>query len=253
MIRTEREGGVVVLTMEHGKANALDLELCAGLADLLDELRREQLSALILTGRGRIFCAGVDLIRMLDGGPDYVRAFLPAMRRTFRTLFAFPFPVVAAMNGHTVAGGCILAAAADRRLLADSGARIGIPELKVGVPFPAEAVEIMREVLPPSRFRTLVFGGAMLDGAAAHDWGLADEIVEPGRLLDRALEVARELASIPAESFQLTKQQMRAPALARMDDAERTQSESLMRIWTEPETFEAMRVYVEKTLGARKA
>lgn len=247
MIDTKREDGVVLLRIDHGKANALDLELCAGLSDLLDELRFEHVTALILTGHQRIFCAGVDLIRMLDGGPEYVRAFLPAMRRAFRTLFSFPAPVIAAMNGHAVAGGCVLAATADRRLLADSGARVGIPELKVGVPFPVEAIEVMREVLPPGRFRTLVFGGAMLDAAAAHDWGVVDEVVEPDRLLDRAREVASELASIPTGSFQLTKQQMRAPALARMDDAERTQSESLMRIWTDPATFDTVREYVERT------
>lgn len=250
MIDLTREGNIAVLTMRHGKANAFDLELSTALADTLDELNFENVAALVLTGQGRIFSAGVDLIRMLNEGPDYVRAFLPALRRAFRTAFSFPAPVVAAMNGHTVAGGCVLAATADRRLLADSGGRVGVPELRVGVPFPAEAIEVMRAALPTGRFRTLVFGGAMLDASAAHDWGLADEVVEPGRLMEHALRVARDLASIPAAAFRLTKQQMRAPALARMDEAERTESDLLMRIWTDPTTFDTVRAYVARTFKA---
>ena len=252
MIETTREGEIAVLTIRHGKANAFDLELSNGLVETLDALRIENVAALVITGHGRIFSAGVDLIRMLDDGPDYVRAFLPALRRAFRTAFSFPAPVVAALNGHTVAGGCVLAATADRRLLADSGARVGVPELRVGVPFPAEAIEVMRAALPPGRFRTLVMGGAMLHAGAAHDWGLIDQVVEPDHLMEHALRAARDLASIPAAAFRLTKQQMRAPALARMDEAERTESELLMKIWTDPATFDTVRAYVARTFKASK-
>jgi len=254
VIEIERlDDGIVVLTLAHGKANALDLELCSGLSDTLDELGSEPVPGLVLTARGRIFCAGVDLVRMLDGGVQYVRDFLPALQRVLYSTFSFPAPMVAALNGHAVAGGCLLAAAADRRLLSDSGARIGVPELRVGVPFPPEAIEVMRELLQPSRFRTLVIGGAMLDAGAAHDWGLVDEVIEPDRLRERALEVARDMASIPGEAFRLTKRLMRAPALARIEAANRSESDLLMRIWTEPATFETVRAFVGKTLGSRKA
>jgi enoyl-CoA hydratase len=248
MIERTTRDGIAILTLAHGKANALDLELCTRLTEVLDELRAEPVCALVLTGQGRIFSAGVDLLRLLDGGVDYVRAFLPALQRAFRAAFSFPAPVVAAINGHAVAGGCILAATADRRLLADSGGRVGLPELRVGVPFPAEAIEVMRSVLPPGRFRTLVVGGAMLDAGAAHDWGLVDQVVQPDSLMEQALRAARDLATIPPEAFRLTKQQMRAPALARMDEAERTESETLLRIWTDPATLGAVKAYVAKTL-----
>jgi enoyl-CoA hydratase len=246
-----REDGIVVLTLAHGKANVMDLELCSLLADTLDELGAEPVPALVLTGRGRIFCAGVDLIRLLEGGVEYVRVFLPELQRVLRAALSFPAPMVAALNGHSVAGGCLLAAAADRRLLADSGGRVGVPELRVGVPFPPEAIELMRELLPPSRFRTLVIGGAMLDGGAAYDWGLVDEVVEPERLLEHALRVARDLASIPAGAFHLTKRLMREPALARIDEANRAGGAALLRGWTDSVTTAAVRAHVERTLRGR--
>jgi enoyl-CoA hydratase len=250
MIEVSRTDGIAVLRLAHGKANAMDLELSTRLTELLDELRADDTPALVLTGEGRIFSAGVDLIRMLAEGPEYVRTFLPVLRRAFRTAFAYPGPLVAALNGHAVAGGCVLAAAADRRVLADSGGRVGVPELRVGVPFPPEAIEPMREVLSPARFRTLVLGGAMLSAPAAKDWGLVDEVVEPDRLLEHALRAARDLASIPADTFRLTKQQMRAPALARMDAAANAAGETLMRIWTDPATFDAVRAHVARTFKA---
>lgn len=252
MIEIERlEDGVVVLTLAHGKANALDVELCTGLADTFDELGAEPAPALVLTARGRIFCAGVDLVRLLDGGAAYVRAFLPELQRVLRAALAWPSPMIAALNGHTVAGGCLLAAAADRRLLSDSGARVGVPELRVGVPFPPEAIETMRELLPPSRFRTLVLGGTMLEAGAAHDWGLVDEVVEPGLLMERALEIARDMASIPGEAFRLTKRYMRAPALDRIERANRAHGESLVRTWMAEETLAQVRAYVERTIRRR--
>src|SRR5712692_1105698 len=136
MIELTDRGTVTVLKMVHGKANALDLELCEALTSQLDDCRRSSIGALVLTGTGRMFSAGVDLPRIVDGGPAYVRAFLPSINRMFQTLFSFPKPVVAAINGHAIAGGCVMACAADVRLMAREPGRIGIPELLVGVPFP---------------------------------------------------------------------------------------------------------------------
>src|SRR6185295_19635139 len=136
MIELTSHDTIAVLRIQHGKANTLDLELCQALTRELEAFRQSASKALVMTGSGRIFSAGVDLRRVVDEGASYVRAFLPAMSASFETLFSLLKPVVAAVNGHAIAGGCILAAAADRRLMARDGGRIGIPELLVGVPFP---------------------------------------------------------------------------------------------------------------------
>lgn len=252
MIEVRDEDGIAVVEIAHGKANALDLELCRAVSEFLREREQAGAPALVFTGRGSIFSAGVDLIRLLDGGPDYARVFVPVLALFARSVFAYPGPVVAAINGHAVAGGCVFACAADRRLMADTGGRVGIPELRVGVPFPAAAIEVMRAVLSPARFRTLVLGGATLEPAGAREWGLIDDIVPPENLLASAVAAARDLASIPAGTYALTKMQMRRPALARMDLAGRASHDELMRLWTSPATFDAVREYVERTLGPRR-
>src|SRR5258707_11749875 len=100
--------------------------------------------AVVLTGTGAIFSAGVDLLRLLEGGAPYIRKFLPALSTMLATVFSHPAPVVAAINGHAIAGGCVLACAADRRLVVRDGGRSGLTEFPVGVPFPSSAMVIKR-------------------------------------------------------------------------------------------------------------
>ncbi len=144
MIDISEQGEIAVVTMRHGKANAMDVEFCEAIAARFEELKKSKVKAVVLTGEGKIFSAGVDLVRALDGGADYFHKFLPALSKAFVTAFFFPRPVVAAINGHAIAGGCVLACCADRRLMAKGASRIGIPELLVGVPFPTIALEVMR-------------------------------------------------------------------------------------------------------------
>src|SRR6185295_5969986 len=119
-----------------GKASALDLELLVALESALRGEEQSKERALVLTGTGAIFCAGVDLKRIAQGKRQYIEAFLPALERAFERLFFLEKPVVAAINGHAIAGGAVLALACDHRILARGKGMVGTPELKVGVPFP---------------------------------------------------------------------------------------------------------------------
>ena len=247
MIHTENQGEITLVRMCHGKANAMDREFCDALADTFDELSRSDTRAVVLTGQGSIFSAGVDLVRAIDGGPGYFERFLPAMNRAFEVLFRFSKPLVAAVNGHAIAGGCVLACAADRRVMAGGGARIGIPELLVGVPFPAIALETMRHACAPHRFEELVYSGATVTGQNAYEWGLIDEIVPEEQVLDRAGEIANSLARIRPSVFELSKSQVRMPALENYQALAARHEANVVALWNEPETLAAIRDYVSRT------
>src|SRR5262249_51791472 len=152
-------------------------------------------------------------------GADYVRHFIPLLSRFVRRLFAFPRPVVAAVNGHAIAGGCVLVLAADVRLMAEGAGRIGVPELLVGVPFPAAALEVVRFAVPRDRVQSLIYTGRTLQPQDALAAELIDEVVAAGQLLARAKEVAQQLAMIPPAVYRLTKESLRAEALERMERA----------------------------------
>ena len=112
MINVKTDNGIATVTITHGKANAFDMELGEELAQCFEQISESAARAVVITGQGRIFSAGVDLIRLSSAGPDYVRKFLPALHRSFGAVFFCPKPVVAAINGHAIAGGCVLACAA---------------------------------------------------------------------------------------------------------------------------------------------
>jgi enoyl-CoA hydratase len=248
MIARTQQDGVLTLRLAHGKASALDVELLDALLGELDGIA-EDVGALVLTGTGLIFSAGVDLFRLTRDGPDYVRDFLPRLSRFLRRLFSFPRPVVAAVNGHAIAGGCVIALAADVRLMAEGVGRIGVPELLVGVPFPAAALEIVRFAVPRERLQSLIYTGRTLPAQEALGAGLVDEVVAPGDLLTRAQELARQLATIPPAVFSLTKQSLRAGALERIDKGGERQDPAALEVWSAPQTHEYIREYLRRTLG----
>jgi enoyl-CoA hydratase len=235
--------------MQHGKANTFDLELCQALTKEFETFRQSTSRALVITGSHKIFSAGVDLLRVVEEGAPYVRAFLPVMNGAFETLFSLLKPVVAAVNGHAIAGGCILAAAADRRLMSRGTGRIGIPELLVGVPFPVVPLEIMR-FATARHLQSLAITAATCGAEEAQRLGLVDVVVDGDQITDEAIQAAQTLAAIPPTSFALTKRQVREPVIERIHVG--SAIDALVHdAWASEETLSAIRLYVERTL--RKA
>lgn len=247
MIELTHRGSVTVLRLAHGKANALDLEFCEALTSQLDDCQRSRSTgALVLTGTGRMFSAGVDLLRLVGDGASYVRVFLPSVNRMFQTLFTFNKPVVAAVNGYAIAGGCVMVSSADARLMARESGRIGIPELLVGVPFPVVPLEIMRFAAPSQYIQSLAYRGLTLTGDEALRHGLVDTVTDPDHLLDEAVAAAESLAALPPSAFALTKRQLRAPSLQRMS-AGASIDAAVQEVWASAETLTAIRDYVART------
>jgi enoyl-CoA hydratase len=190
MIARSRQEGILTLRLAHGKASALDVELLDALLHELNSVT-DDVHAVILTGTGSIFSAGVDLFRLTREGADYVRHFLPRLSRSLRALFTFPKPVIAAVNGHAIAGGCVIALACDIRLMAEGPGTIGVPELLVGVPFPTVPLEIVRFAVPRQKLQSLIYTGRTLSAPEALAAGIVDELGAPDALLTRAQELAR--------------------------------------------------------------
>jgi enoyl-CoA hydratase len=247
IVRSQVEG-VLTLRLAHGKASALDVELLGALLQELDGVG-DDVRALILTGSGSIFSAGVDLFRITREGADYVHQFLPLLSRFLRSLFTFPRPVVAAVNGHAIAGGCVMALAADIRLMAEGSGRIGVPELLVGVPFPTAALEIVRFAVRREKLQSLIYTGQTLSAMNALGAGLVDEVIAPGALLIRAQELAQQLALIPPQVYSLTKQSLRAEALERMEKTCELQDRAALEVWSSPQTHLRIGEYLRRTLG----
>lgn len=248
MIELIQQGDITVLKLVHGKANTLDLEFCEAIAATFKKIEASSARAVVMTGQGRIFSAGVDLVRLTAGGADYVRKFLPALHKLYDTVFHHPKPVIAAVNGHAIAGGCVLQCCADKRIAAKDVGRIGVTELLVGVPFPAMAFEVMRFSTSPQYFPDIILSGATFPTDEARTRGLVDEVVEPDVLMERAISVAQTLANLPPATFAMTKSQIRQPLIDRMAKDGARVDALAAQIWTSADALDRVGAYVAKTL-----
>ena len=197
----------LVVAMRHGPANALDPVLVARLGASLDEAEASG-RPLVLTGNDRFFSAGLDLAGLPEDR-DEMGAFVDAFDELVRRLFLLPCPTVAAVNGHAVAGGAILATACDVRIGATGSYRIGVSEVQLGVIFPAAAFEVLRAALPPERTAEVLLRGRLTGPEDAVANGFLHELAEPDALAARAAERAEELGALPREAYTHTKRELR--------------------------------------------
>lgn len=242
MIEREDVGDVAVLRMAHGRVNALDLELLTELTAAVRGLADEA-PPLVLTGTGTSFSAGVDLWRIVDEPDGYIETYLHALTSAFCTLFGYPGPAVAAVNGHAIAGGYVLAAACDHRVAdADGPGRIGLSELRVGVPFPTSAIEIVRHAVGTPTARVLALGADVMGVRAAHEHGLIDQVTPA--LMDTAVTWARTRAGRGRDAYRLAKRQLQRPAWERIERAGPGEDAQVRAMWAHPESLDRIRKFL---------
>jgi enoyl-CoA hydratase len=247
MIERKDADGIRTLRLAHGKVSAMDIELGEAFIREMADANIPSVKAVILTGSGSSFSAGVDLFRVLKDGPEYGRRFLPVLDGLLRAALTLPKPMVAAINGHAIAGGCILAAACDHRIMTEGNGRIGIPELAVGVPFPALPLQIMAARVADGPLRDLVFTGRTVTIDEAKTMGLIDEKCPSGMLMDRALDVAQRMAAIPSGAFALTKEAFSTPILERTKQLADLNAR-VVDAWLQQHTYDTIRSYLDRTI-----
>jgi enoyl-CoA hydratase len=148
--------------------------------------------------------------------PAEQRQTVDGINRLFSGWYAFPRPVVAAVNGHAIAGGLILALCADHRVCATEG-KLGLTELRAGIPYPAAAIAVVRAELSASTARRLALGAELFTPEQALELGVVDELCAPEQVVPRAVEVATGLAGLPRATYGVVKRQLRAPAIEALD------------------------------------
>jgi enoyl-CoA hydratase len=248
-LRIEARGTTALVTLDRPPANALEHDLCAELRDALERLRALGVAAVVLTGSGRFFSAGLDLYRVFDYPDEQAGAFASAFDDAVTGWFALEKPVVAAVNGHALAGGAVLAATADFRLMADAELKTGLTEVSVGVPFPVSALETVRFSCAGPLLSELLLKGRTFAPAGAVAARLADEIVPAGELVDRALGLAAELGGLRAEAVASSKWALRADHLARMRAARASGYDSTWERWRAPDLRAAMERFRAAAVG----
>jgi len=207
-----REGEVAVLEMAGSKANAMSREWLEALAGTLDQVG--DASAVVLIGFERFFSAGLALPTLLPLSPPELVRFIDLFNATMLRVFELPCPVVAAVNGHAIAGGCVLALQADWRVMTADPVKIGLNEVALGIGLPAGVVETLRCRVPASSLVPIALEGRLFGPAEALALGLVNEVVPAGEVRARAVARERELGSQPREAYASIKAALARPVLA---------------------------------------
>ncbi len=212
-MQIELDQGIAILRMNAGKANAIGPVFLQRLDGLLDELTAGDARAAVLIGYDKFFSAGLDLPSLVALDRAGMAAFMRHFGDTMMRVFNLQMPVVAAINGHAVAGGCVLALMADVRLMAAGNGRIGLNEVQLGIGLPAEVVEPLRLQLPPASWLPIALAGKLVLPDEALRLGLVQQVVDADELLGKATALAAELAEAPRAGFAQIKAALRRPTV----------------------------------------
>jgi enoyl-CoA hydratase/carnithine racemase len=206
-IRTENVDGLLIATMSRGKANALNVAMVGELNAALAQARDASIRGLVIASdRPKFFSAGFDAKEVFAYDRAAMTTFFGAFMDLYEGLFRLPKPVVAALAGHTVAGGAILALVSDVRVMADGPYQFALNEVNLGIILPPGLVRIAVDVMGMRQARELFLGGEPMTPARALETGLVSELAAPEKVLERAIVRARALADKPAVAFGAIKQ-----------------------------------------------
>jgi enoyl-CoA hydratase len=245
----EPHGDVALLRLQGGKANAMTAEFLTDLVRLVEELEASDARAAVITGDGPHFSAGLALPALMKMDRASLREFIDIFAAAMLSVFRCELPVIAAINGHAVAGGCVLALQCDLRLMAEGKGKIGLTEVQLGIGLPAVVVEPLRLQVPPTSLFAIALEGRLFGPGEAYTLRLVDDVC-PGETLERlALERASALARTPRAGYAQAKAALRRPAVEAIAANGEAERERWLETWFSDEAQKRLGEAVAKLGG----
>ncbi|MFB3924999.1 MAG: enoyl-CoA hydratase/isomerase family protein [Syntrophales bacterium] len=240
-LQISEKAGIAKVALSRGKVNAINEKVVDELAECFRKLEEDyHIRAVILTGTGKFFTFGFDIPEFL-GYPknDFIR-YLTKFTDFYTCLFTYPKPVIAALNGHTIAGGCMMAIACDYRIMVPGKAKISLNEIDFGSSLFAGSVELMKLWLGQRNAEAATLGGTMYCAEEALQLGLIDRIVPPEELHAEAEKTAAQYAGKDAAAFRSIKKLLRKPLADDMKKRERDSILEFVDIWYSEATWKRL-------------
>lgn len=244
MLHIQFHEAVAEIRMDRPPANALNRELVERLLAALETARMDGAHAIILTGRPGMFSGGLDVPELLAQDRRQIEAFWGLFFSLNRQLAGSPVPVIAAISGHAPAGGAVLALQCDWRIGVAGKFRIGLNEVRVGLPVPSTILLCLEQVVGARVARRLATRGELLSMEDAAAIGLVDELVAPDKLMTTALERANELLALPQVAMNTTRLASKARLIEALTSSGDTAAATAW--WFSTETQAEMRKLVAR-------
>ena len=205
-VRLDRHDTTAVITLDRAPVNAMNQAMQDRIGDLARDIARdESIRAVVVTGTGKAFAAGNDIAEMSSMSVSQMAARVHQMQACFTAIAKLPKPVVAAINGYALGGGCELALCADHRI-ASTKARLGLPEVTLGIMPGIGGTQRLPRLIGSSKAKDMIFTGRQVDAAEALEIGLVDAVVEPEDLMDAAMAWAGRFAQSASWALRWAKE-----------------------------------------------
>ncbi len=246
-VRLDIADGIGVVTIDRPEAlNALNDQVLAGIEEAFIALGRDaSVRVVILTGTGKAFVAGADIKAMADLSPVEACSFAQRGQRIFNLIEDYPHPVIAAVNGFALGGGCELAMTCDIRIASDK-AKAGQPEVNLGVIPGFGGTQRLARIMGRSQAKYLLFTGEVISAARALELGLFNEVVAPEELMPRCMEIARTIAAKAPVAVSLCKHAVNAGTDGTLGDGLELEAELFGRTFTTADQKEGMHAFIDK-------
>jgi Delta3-Delta2-enoyl-CoA isomerase len=253
LITTIDHGPIRELRLSHPPANALSPEMIAALGEAVEKAPAEGAGALVLSGAPGLFCAGLDVPHLLHLDRAAIRAVWQSLYTMLRRLAASPIPAVAAITGHSPAGGAVIATYCDHRVMAEGTFKIGYNEVRVGIPMPVAILRCVARLVGDRQAERLCVGGLLLSVSEALAIGLIDETAPAEQVVERALDWCRAIIALPPKAMLSTRAASRAELIRCMDEGLAGEIDQLVENWFDPEAQTTLRAMVERLAQKKKA
>ena len=247
--------GVRVVTLNRPKPNAFDIDLMVSVSEAMCEAaERSEIRAVVLTGEGDFFSAGLDFKAMMQaqgGGEAGAKRFSEAMEKAFIDVWTCPRPTVAAINGHAIAAGFLIAIGADFRFVYEGSGQYGLNEVLFGAGFPPIAIEMGRYVMGHNLHQAILTGQLFDWKGGLENKSFDQSFPSKEALMSAAIEKAAWLGTIPKEAYAHIKEQLIAPYLQQVLAEPEEHKKKTASIFTTQESSQAMMKYMME-LSSRK-
>ncbi len=240
-VETSIDRHVAEVVLSRGTANAINEALVDELRRCFEELAADaDVNAVVLTGNGNFFSFGLDVPEFLQYAKDDFIRFVTKFADLYTYIFLYPKPVIAALNGHTVAGGCMLATACDYRVMVSGKARISLNEIKFGSSLFPGSVEMLRYCTGPRNAEIVAYTGAKYSAEKAKGLGLIDQVVSQKDLTESAAVAAQEFARRYSPAFESIKKLLRYAVGEEMKRMDLRYSGEMVDIWYSEQTWKQL-------------
>jgi len=245
-IKVSIKDRLAIITLNRGKSNALNREMIKELNDILTHIDEDDaIGGVLITGRENFFSAGLDLIELYDYNEEEVLSFWKLFLTFTANLTAFKKPLVSAINGHSPAGGCVIALACDARVMAEGQFIIGLNEVPVGIIVPKSIFDLYAFWIGQANASRSLLEGKLFSPEEALQVGLVDEVVKPESIVTAAERKVRKYMAFEANTWQQSKKNIRQELTKSLAADQSAALEVMLKQWWSPATRSILKTIID--------